>query len=194
MKQNTYVYDYEKDEKELQAFIKNNVAKATTTSKLKIDKNNFIPIYLRWLEVVKPTINVDWDQLKKANILDSDFYLADLFVDDKDTQNIEDDLSIRDNLFVVFQHEGYKIAKENLKQMFDATITLKNKDIYLHFWKRYKRPPLKEFQDYIIERRDLLVPQDIRERKGAFFTPRIWVELSQKYLTDYLGENLPDEY
>ena len=194
LKQNTYVYDYEKDENELQAFIKNNVAKATTTSKLKIDKNNFIPIYLRWLEIVKPIIDVNWDDLKKANILDSDFYLADLFVDDKDTQNIEDDLSIRDNLFVVFQHEGYKIAKENLKQMFDATITLKNKDTYLHFWKRYKRPPLKEFQDYIIERRDLLVPQDIRERKGAFFTPRIWVELSQKYLTDYLGENWQDDY
>lgn len=194
LKQNTYVYDYEKDAKELQAFIKNNVAKATTTSKLKIDKNNFIPIYLRWLEIIKPIIDVNWDDLKKANILDSDFYLADLFVDDKDTQNIEDDLSIRENLFVMFQSEGYKIAKENLKQMFDATIKLKNKDTYLHFWKRYKRPPLKEFQDYIIERRDLLVPQDIRERKGAFFTPRIWVELSQKYLTDYLGENWQDDY
>ena len=194
LKQNTYVYDYEKDEKELQAFIKNNVAKATTTSKLKIDKNNFIPIYLRWLEIVKPSIDVNWDDLKKANILDSDFYLADLFVDDKDTQSIADDFSIRDNLFVVFQKEGYTIAKENLKQMFDATIPLKNKDTYLHFWKRYKRPPLKEFQDYIIERRDLLVPQDIRERKGAFFTPRIWVELSQKYLTDYLGENWQDDY
>ena len=194
LKQNTYVYDYEKDEKELQAFIKNNIAKATTTSKLKIDKNNFIPIYLRWLEVVKPIIDVNWDDLKKAHILDSDFYLADLFVDDKDTQQIEDDLSIRDNLFVVFQNEGYKIAKENIKQMFDATIPLKNKDTYLHFWKRYKRPPLAAFQDYIIERRDLLVPQDIRERKGAFFTPRIWEELSQKYLTDYLGENWQDDY
>ena len=194
LKQNTYVYDYEKDEKELQAFIKNNIAKATTTNKLKIDKNNFIPIYLRWLEIIKPIIDVNWDDLKKANILDSDFYLADLFVDDNNTQNIDDDLSIRDNLFVVFQNQGYKIAKENLKQMFDATITLKNKDTYLHFWKRYKRPPLKEFQDYIIERRDLLVPQDIRERKGAFFTPRIWVELSQKYLTDYLGENWQDDY
>lgn len=194
LKQNTYVYDYEKDEKELQAFIKNNIAKATTTNKLKIDKNNFIPIYLRWLEIIKPIIDVNWDDLKKANILDSDFYLADLFVDDNNTQNIDDDLSIRDSLFVVFQNQGYKIAKENLKQMFDATITLKNKDTYLHFWKRYKRPPLKEFQDYIIERRDLLVPQDIRERKGAFFTPRIWVELSQKYLTDYLGENWQDDY
>jgi hypothetical protein len=194
LKLNTYVFDYEKDSKELKFFISNNIAKATTTSKLKINKNNFIPLYLRWLEIVKPIIDVNWDELKKANILDSDFYLADLFVDDKDTQNIEDDFSIRDNLFVVFQHEGYKIAKENLHQMFDATIKLKNKETYLHFWKRYKRPPVKEFQDYIIERRDLLVPQDIRERKGAFFTPRIWVELSQKYLTDYLGENWQDDY
>jgi hypothetical protein len=192
--QNSYIYDYQKDEKELHHFIKNNIANATTTSKLKIDKNNFIPIYLRWLEIVKPIINVKWDDLRQANILDSDFYLADLFVDDKDTQLIEDDLSIRDSLFVVFQNEGYKIAKENIKQMFDATISLKNKETYLQFWKLYKRPPIKESQDYIIERRDLLVPQDIRERKGAFFTPRIWVELSQKYLTDYLGENWQDDY
>ncbi len=194
LKQNTFVFDYEKDAKDLESFIKNNVAKATTTTKLKIDKNNFIPIYLRWLEIIKPNIDVNWEELKKANILDSDFYLADLFVDDKDTQNIDDDLTIRDSLFVVYQNQGYKIAKENIRQMFDATINLKNKEIYLQFWKRYKRPPLKEFQDYIIERRDLLVPQDIRERKGAFFTPRIWVELSQKYLTDYLGENWQDDY
>lgn len=194
LKRNTFIYDYQKDEKDLKTFIANNIAKATTVNKLKIDKNNFIPIYLRWLEIVKPIIDVNWDDLKKANILDSDFYLADLFVDDKDTQNIEDDLTIRDNLFVVFQNQGYTIAKENIKQMFDATINIKIKETYLHFWKRYKRPPLKEFQDYIIERRDLLVPQDIRERKGAFFTPRIWVELSQKYLTDYLGENWQDDY
>jgi len=33
-----------------------------------------------------------------------------------------------------------------------------------------------------------------RERKGAFYTPQIWVELSQKYLTDTLGEDWQDEY
>lgn len=194
LKTKTYVFDYQKDEKLLNTFIKNNVAKATTKSKIKIDKNNFIPIYLRWVEIVKPIIDVNWDDLKKANIFDSDFYLADIFVDDKGTQNIDDDLTIRDSLFVVFQNQGYKIAKENIKQMFDATINIRNKDAYLQFWKLYKRPPIEEFQDYIIERKDLLVPQDIRERKGAFFTPRIWVELSQKYLTDYLGENWQDEY
>ena len=194
LKQNTYIYDYQADEKDLKTFIANNIAKATEASKIKVDKNNFIPIYLRWLDIVKPVIDVNWDDLKKASILNSDFYLADLFVDDKDTNKIEDDSSIRDNLFVIFQNEGYKIEKENIKQMFDATINIRNKETYLQFWKRYKRPPIKEFQNYIIERRDLLVPQDIRERKGAFFTPRQWVELSQKYLCDLLGENWQEEY
>jgi len=194
LKSKTYIFDYQKDETLLNTFIKNNVAKATTKSKIKIDKNNFIPIYLRWIEIVKPIIEVNWDDLKKANIFDSDFYLADIFVDDKGTESLDDDFTIRDGLFVVFQNQGYKIAKENIKQMFDATINIRHKDAYLQFWKLYKRPPIKEFQDYIIERRDLLAPQDIRERKGAFFTPRIWVELSQKYLTDYLGEDWQDEY
>jgi hypothetical protein len=194
LKQKAFVFDYEVDAKALQFFIKNNIANATSSSKIKIDKNNFLPIYLRWLDVVKPIIDVNWDDLKKANIVDSDFYLADLFVEDYDTKNMADDVSIRDNLFVIFQNSGYKIAKENMKAMFDATISIKEKETYQQFWRVYKRPPLKEFQDYIIERRDLLVPQDIRERKGAFFTPRIWVELSQKYLTNYLGASWQDDY
>lgn len=194
LKKYSYIFDYEKDEENLKKFIKNNVANATTKNKIKIDKNNFVPIYLRWLEHIKPIIDVNWGDIEKSSIIDSDFYLADLFVDDKGTQNIDDDDSIRDNLFVVFQNQGYKIAKEDLKQMFDATINIRNKEVYQQFWKQYKRPPIKEYQDYIIKRRDLLVPQDIRERKGAFFTPRKWVELSQKYITDYLGQNWQDDY
>lgn len=191
---NSYTFDFIKDEDELRHFIKHNLTKSTSISKLRIDKNNFIPIYLRWVEIIKPIIDVDWNLLRKNNIVDSDFYLADLFVDDKDTLNLDDDFSIKDNLFVVFQNQGYRISKENIKQMFDATINIRRRDTYQEFWKRYKRPPLKEFWNYIIERRDLLVPQDIRERKGAYFTPRQWVELSQKYITKSLGENWQDEY
>ena len=194
LKENTYVFDYEKDQKLLNNFIKKNVAKSTIQSKIKIDKNNFIPIYLRWLEYIKPIININWEELSKENILDSDFYIADLFVEDNNTNVINDDLTIRDNLFVVFKNQGYKIAKEDINQMFDATIEIKNIETYKQFWKYYKRPPIKEYQDYIIKRRDLLVPQDIRERKGAYFTPRKWVELSQKYLTDSLGESWQDDY
>jgi hypothetical protein len=41
---------------------------------------------------------------------------------------------------------------------------------------------------------DLLVPQDIRERKGSFFTPQIWVRKSQEYIAGILGVNWQDEY
>lgn len=190
----SFVFDFEQDEKDLRYFIANNIANATETNKIKIDKNNFISIFLRWLEIVKPIIDVNWEDLRKANIYENDFYLADLFVDDRDTQIIDDDYSIRKNLFVIYSNQGYTIAKENLKLLFDARINIRERDLYLKFWKRYKRPPISEYQEYIIDRRDLLVQQDIRERKGAFFTPRQWVELSQKYLTIYLGENWQDEY
>ncbi len=191
---NDYLYDFLKDEKELKFFIKNNLAKATESGKILINKNNFVPIYLRWVEQVKPHIDFNWEEGKKQNILDNNFFLADLFVDDKGTPVIEDDTPISENLFVVFKNGHYEIAKENLKSLFNATIPFTDKKPYEQFWKKYKRPPLEEFQKYILERKDLLVPQDIRERKGAYFTPRIWVELSQKYIADVLGEDWQDEY
>ena len=191
---NHYVYDFLKDESELQFFIKNNLARATESGKILIDKNNFVPIYLRWLDQVKPCINFDWVEGRKQNIQDSDFYLADLFVDDKGTSAIDDDTPVSDNLFVVFRNSHYEIAKENLKSLFNASIEFKDKSIYEQFWKKYKRPPLEKIQHYIVDRKDLLVPQDIRERKGAFFTPKKWVELSQQYLADVLGSDWQDEF
>jgi hypothetical protein len=62
------------------------------------------------------------------------------------------------------------------------------------FQEIYVRPPKKEYWGYIVDRRDLLVPQDIRERKGSFFTPQIWVQKSQEYLTKVFGENWQEEY
>ena len=195
LQQNSYLFDFEKDAQELCFFISHNLANATDKAKQTINKSNFVSIYLRWLEVIKPIIDTDWEALKKNNILDCDFYLADLFVDDKGTPEIDDDIAIYDNLFVLFDNQGYKIPKKNLSNtLFDATISIKDKTTYQNFWKLYKRPPHSDYHDYIIERRELLVPQDIRERKGAFFTPRQWVALSQQYLADYLGENWQEEY
>ena len=34
----------------------------------------------------------------------------------------------------------------------------------------------------------------MRERKGSFFTPQIWVELSQQYLAEQLGDDWQEEY
>ena len=195
LQENTYTFNYLKDEKELRTFIKQNVLASNENAKQTITQDNFFRIYLRWLDIVKPIIKVDWNELKKHKILDCDFFLADLFVDDKGTENIDDDTAIADNLFVIFEDRKYKIRKENLKGLlFDQSIEITNKKVYQNFWKLYKRPPHEKFHDYIMQRRELLVPQDIREYTGAYFTPQEWVALSQQYLTNYLGENWQDEY
>lgn len=103
LEKRTFIFDYETKEKELKHFIKHNITNAKSSGKIKINNNNFIPIYLRWLERVKPLIAVERDQLKSSNILDSDFFLADLFVDDNNTIMISDDKSVKDNLFVIFE-------------------------------------------------------------------------------------------
>ena len=190
----TATFDFEADAAPLRAFIAGPLAEASATARIAIDRNSFYPIYLRWLDAVKPCIDVDWAALRAHGILDSDFFLADLFVDDRDTVDISDDVAARTGLFVTFEAEGYRIAKENLRALFDAIIALRDRAAYQAFWARYKRPPIAAAQEWIIARRDLLVPQDIRERKGAFFTPRQWVELSQRYLADALGEAWQEEY
>ena len=37
---------------------------------------------------------------------------------------------------------------------------------YASFWRRYKRPPKREYWDFIVSRLDLLVPQDARPYHG----------------------------
>ena len=195
LKRKTWTFDFEKDEKDLKDFINTTIKNAKSNSKITINKNNFFPIYLKWVKYIKPQIDVNRDELKKDNILDADFFFADLFVDDHSTVTITDDETVKNDLFVIFENGWYKIFKKNLEgAKFDATIPLKNKRQYELFWKTYKRPPAKMYQEYITQRRDLIVPQDIRERKWAFFTPRIWVEKSQEYMAEYFGENYQDEY
>ncbi|MCL2075427.1 MAG: hypothetical protein FWH15_03105 [Betaproteobacteria bacterium] len=186
----TYLFDFGKDEKELKQFISANfVVGKLQTTKTHIDKNNFIIIYNKWLETVKPTIAVDWDIAKKNGILDGDFYLADLLSRENET--------LKEKLFVLLKSNHYELDRVVDSAGFFSSKNAQFKDsqkAHAQFWAKYERPPLEEYWDYIIERRDLLVPQDVRERKGSFFTPRIWVELSQKYIADALGKDWQDEY
>lgn len=188
--QKTLLFFYDKDDRELQRFIKSNfiVGKFGLT-KTKIDKNNFMVIYNKWLRTVQPTIAVNWDVAKKGGIIDGDFYLADLLSEENNT--------LKEKLYVLLKHDHYELDRKfDEAGMFSSKRTdfKDNQVAHTQFWNRYVRPPKEEYWDYIVERRDLLVPQDVRERKGSFFTPQIWVELSQKYLTDVLGENWQDEY
>lgn len=184
------LFNFLTDDRELKKFIKKNfiVGKFGLT-KTKIDKNNFMVIYNKWLQAVKPTIAVNWDIAKKTGIIDGDFYLADLLSHENNT--------LKEKLFVLLREDHYELdRKMDEAGLFTSSKTdfTDNQVAHTQFWNKYERPPKEEYWDYIVERRDLLVPQDIRERKGSFFTPQIWVELSQQYLTDVLGENWQDEY
>ncbi|MGD9493773.1 MAG: hypothetical protein AB7V36_10520 [Bacteroidales bacterium] len=188
--QKALLFHFEQDDKELIKFIRHNfVVGKLGLTKTKIDKNNFMVIYNKWLRDVKPSIAVNWEAARKNGIIDGDFYLADLLSDENNT--------LKDNLFVVLKATKYEFNrfKDEYGALTSSTVEFNDaQKAHAQFWNRYDRPPKEEYWDYIIERRDLLVPQDIRERKGSFFTPQIWVELSQKYLTDVLGEDWQDEY
>lgn len=190
LKNESYIYKFDDDESELKEFIRANfIAGKNSLSKVQIDKNNFVNIYSKWLNSVKESISVDWDRAKSFGVIDADFYLADLLS--------ENNLTLKEKLYVILKTDHYELDRK-----IDDMGLASNKEAYFYdkqkshneFWKRYQRPPKSEYWDYIIERRDLLVPQDIRERKGSFFTPRIWVEKSQEYIAEVLGENWQEEY
>ena len=192
LEEESFIFKFGKDDKEIEDFIKNNFGKTgveNNLSKTQIDKNNFVNIYSKWLVSVKNSISVDWDMAKKNGIIDADFYLADLLS--------ENNLTLIKKLFVILKTDHYELDRK-IDDM--GLITSKqshfydNQKAHKEFWKRYHRPPKTEYWDYIINRRDLLVPPDIRSRKGSFFTPQIWAEKSQGYLASVLGKRWQEEY
>lgn len=183
-------FNFKSDTKELQNFIYLNFTlNNENITKIPITKNNFTTIYQKWLTSVAPSIGIDWNLAKNAGILDADFYLADLLS--------AENQSLLDKLFVVLKQTHYEFNKTTTfmgTQQKDTASFNDNQKAHTAFWNLYERPPKEEYWSYIIDRRDLLVPSDIRERKGAFFTPQTWVSKAQSYLEKALGENYQSEY
>ena len=186
------IYKFAFDDKLIRSFIKKNFKEGRTDAKKQsVGKNNFTFVYYDWVKSVKDSIAVDWKTLEKAGILDCDFFLADLMS--------KDGMSIKDKLKVVLEKTKYKVlVKANIGGIFEEAykeFAFKDEQkAYNQFWNRYERPPKPVYQRHILDRRDLLVPQDIREVKGSYYTPERWVRLSQEYLAKVLGEDWQEEY
>ncbi|MGZ8548750.1 MAG: hypothetical protein ACXW33_09120 [Sulfuricurvum sp.] len=71
---------------------------------------------------------------------------------------------------------------------------LGNKEGYRQFWAIYHKPPKAEYRDYLLERRDSLIPIDERSFKGAYYTPLSVVDKAYDKLTETLGKNWQKEY
>ncbi|WRA43480.1 hypothetical protein KVL46_06990 [Helicobacter pylori] len=183
------VFDFKTQSQECKEFIKKHLNSSHLLSKIQIDKNNFFTIYQKWLEIVKPTIDINWEVAKTKDILDADYYLADLLSDG--------DKTIIEKLQTILSSSYYKLNRgmnELGKMDFMEVGFTDNQQAHQEFWSVYERPPKLEFQASILERHDLLVPSDVRERKGAYFTPKIWVEKSQEYLAKALGQDYQENY
>lgn len=190
------VYDFTKDEKELRRFIKSNfIAAKTGTNKTPITLNRMTHIFNRWLEMVKPTINAPWSDLAKENILPADFFLADVI--SKNNQ------SLGESLQVLLRSNAYRMKIRvkfggQYQEALSKEVEFSDKQkAHKTFWNKFVRPPRRKVRLQMQERRDLLVEPDRRERKGAFFTPYQWVDLSQEYLANALnkeGQNWQEEY
>ncbi|WP_195836186.1 hypothetical protein [Helicobacter pylori] len=188
-KSHKFVFDFKTQSQECKEFIENNLNSSHLLNKIPIDKNNFFTIYQKWFEAVKPTIDIDWEMAKTKGILDADYYLADLLSDG--------DKTIIEKLQTILSSSYYKLKRgvnELGKIDFMEIGFTDGQQAHKEFWNIYERPPKVEFQAFILERRDLLVPSDVRERKGAFFTPKIWVEKSQEYLAKALGQDYQEDY
>lgn len=71
---------------------------------------------------------------------------------------------------------------------------LGNKEGYRQFWSIYHKPPKQEYRNYLLERRDSLIPIDERSFKGAYYTPLHVVDKAYDKLTETLGKNWQKEY
>ncbi|MBP7773664.1 hypothetical protein KA071_01080 [Candidatus Gracilibacteria bacterium] len=71
---------------------------------------------------------------------------------------------------------------------------LGNKEGYRQFWQIYHKPPKAEYRDYLLERRDSLIPLDERSFKGAYYTPLHVVDKAYDKLAETLGNNWQKDY
>ena len=98
--------------------------------------------------------------------------------------------STHDNLTAALMHKnGAPVFSLN-----GNIYELGNKEGYRQFWAIYHKPPKSEYRDYLLERRDSLIPMDERSFKGAYYTPLAVVDKAYDKLTETLGNNWQKNY
>jgi len=98
--------------------------------------------------------------------------------------------STHDNLTAQLMHKNAAPVFSLKGKLYE----LGNKEGYRQFWAIYHKPPKAEYRNYLLERRDSLIPLDERSFKGAYYTPLNVVDKAYDKLTETLGNNWQKEY
>ncbi len=173
----TYIVSYkiETHEEEFISTIKNAIAKGDII-RTQITPDNLKQVFDKWVTMIGKEI---------GGVAEGDYallFFADIMSDGTNTTH--------DNLTAQLLHKGtspvFSLGGKNYE--------LGNKEGYRHFWSIYHRPPKTEYRDYLLERRDSLIPLDERSFKGAFYTPLNVVDKAYDKLTETLGNNWQKDY
>ena len=141
-----------------------------------ITPDNLRQVFDRWCELIGKEI----DNVEKEDY--ALLFFADIMHDGKNKTH--------ENLPAKLLHEG----DAPVFSLNGTLYELGNQDGYHEFWTMYHKPPNAEYRDYLLARRDSLIPLDTRCFKGAFYTPLIVVEKAYDKLTETLGKGWQKNY
>lgn len=141
-----------------------------------ITPDNLKQVFDKWVQMVGREL---------GGVSESDYALlfyADIMHDGKNATH--------ENLPARLLHDGEKpVFLLNGK-----AYNLGNYEGYRQFWAIYHKPPKEEHRNYLLERRDSLIPLDERSFKGAFYTPLHVVDKAYDLLSETLGNNWQQKY
>ncbi len=168
-------FKIETHEEEFISTIKNAI-KNGDIIRTQITPNNLKQVFDKWVMMIGREIK---------GISEEDYallFFADIMHDGT--------VSTHDNLTAALMHKN----NAPVFLLGGKVYELSNKEGYRQFWAIYHKPPKAEYRNYLLERRDSLIPLDERSFKGAFYTPLAVVDKAYDKLAETLGENWQREY
>ncbi|MCR5080922.1 MAG: hypothetical protein K6B17_06235 [Treponema sp.] len=141
-----------------------------------ITPDNLKQVFDKWVDMIGKEIK---------GVAPEDFAL--LFY--ADTMN-DGTVSTHENLPAELLHKGTKPVFSLNGKLYE----LGSVEGYRKFWAIFDRPPKEEYRNYLLERRDTLIPYDERSFKGAYYTPLKVVDKAYELLNKTLGDGWQKEY
>ncbi|OYY76628.1 MAG: hypothetical protein B7Y43_13915 [Sphingomonas sp. 28-62-20] len=176
-------YDIATDEKEFVAAVKAAISEGRIV-RTPITRDNLRQAFNKWEELVGRELGVPAGQ-------EGDY--AELFFADIMHDEVSDETAIN-GLSARLGREGgtpvFYLKRGKAYERFQPA-SLQG---YRNFWRIYDRPPAKKDRDYLLERRDMLLPIDEQKFKGAYYTPPHIVDKAYDLLTATLGEGWQENY
>jgi hypothetical protein len=168
-------YNIETDEDDFISTVKQAITKGDIIRR-QITPDNLKQVFDKWVAMIGREIK---------DVVEKDYALL-FFADIMNDGNV----STHDNLPAELLHKNNAPVFSLNGKIYE----LGNKEGYRKFWAIFNRPPKQEYRDYLLERRDSLIPIDERSFKGAYYTPLNVVDKAYDKLTETLGKNWQKEY